>query len=353
MTRTPWRLLALALLAAQPATAQQGTLIVLNKAAATASLVDLASGVAVATLPTGDGPHEVAVSPDGRSAVASNYGGAVPGHTLTVLDVPGGVVARTVELGGYTRPHGLAWTRDGRRLLVTTQGSHAVLVLDARRWTVERAIPTDTFGVHMVAAAPDGRYAYATSVDAGRVLKLDLRRGALVAVAPAGAGSEGIAISPDGRALWIADRLADMVSVLDPRTLAVQRTLPAAGFPIRVRFSPDGRRVVVSSAKSGLVTVFAAADPRAIEAIRLPYDSSRAMPTMLGPAFAGSPVPIGLLVSPDGARLYVATSAMGEVLEIELASGIVLRRLPAGREPDGLGWSQLRVRGAPPAGGAR
>ena len=45
---------------------QADTLVVLNKSEATASLVDLSSGTVRATLPTGDGPHEVAVSPGGR-----------------------------------------------------------------------------------------------------------------------------------------------------------------------------------------------------------------------------------------------------------------------------------------------
>jgi len=46
-----------------------GTLIVLNKAEASASLIDLASGEEILRLETGVGPHEVAVSPDGKTAV--------------------------------------------------------------------------------------------------------------------------------------------------------------------------------------------------------------------------------------------------------------------------------------------
>src|SRR6185295_15169127 len=50
------------------------TLVVANKDDATVSLLDLASGRIAATVPTGDGPHEVAISPDGRQAVVSNTG---------------------------------------------------------------------------------------------------------------------------------------------------------------------------------------------------------------------------------------------------------------------------------------
>src|SRR3989304_5007320 len=100
---------------AASATAGEGTLVVLNKAEATASLIDLASGKAVATVPTGEGPHEVAASPDGKTVLAANYGSrGTPGSSLTVIDVPGARVVRTIDLGPGRRPHGLVWL-DGRR----------------------------------------------------------------------------------------------------------------------------------------------------------------------------------------------------------------------------------------------
>jgi len=49
---------------------------------------DRGSGKEVVRLDTGNGPHEVAVSPDGRTAVACNYGTrGAPGRTLTVIDL--------------------------------------------------------------------------------------------------------------------------------------------------------------------------------------------------------------------------------------------------------------------------
>lgn len=79
--------LVLAAMLTSPAPVAAGTLVVANKAEATVSLVDVASGEVVATLPTGAGPHEVAVSPDGRTALVADYGGREPGRTLTVIDL--------------------------------------------------------------------------------------------------------------------------------------------------------------------------------------------------------------------------------------------------------------------------
>ena len=52
-----------------------GTLVVVNKQASTADLIDVGSGGTIATLPTGQGPHELVLSSDGRTAVVTDYSG--------------------------------------------------------------------------------------------------------------------------------------------------------------------------------------------------------------------------------------------------------------------------------------
>src|SRR5262245_9130614 len=82
--------------------APTGTVVASNMNDNTATIVDAASARVVATLPTGEGPHEVTISRDGKWAVVSNYGvKAKPGHTLTVIDVARASVARTIDLGTY------------------------------------------------------------------------------------------------------------------------------------------------------------------------------------------------------------------------------------------------------------
>ena len=54
--------------------ARAGTIVVANQEAASATVLDAATLKPIATLPVGVGPHEVAMSPDGRWAVVTNYG---------------------------------------------------------------------------------------------------------------------------------------------------------------------------------------------------------------------------------------------------------------------------------------
>jgi YVTN family beta-propeller protein len=337
---------AVAALGLGAAGASADTLVVLNKSDATASLIDLARGEAVATLPTGQAPHEVDVSADGRLALVANYGTRTePGSTLTLIDVPGARVVRTVDLGPHKRPHGIRWL-DGRRALVTSEESKALLVVDTEKGSVESVITTGQEVSHMVALAPGGSRAFVASIGSGTVTAIDLKGGKAAGVVATGKGAEGIAVTPDGSQVWVTNREADTVTVLDARTLAVVATVPSASFPIRARVTPDGRWVLVSNARSGELAVFDARTRK--EARRIPLKAE------LRPAegrlmqFGDSSVPIGVVVHPSGKRAWVAHANADVITVLDLESWTAVGTLKAGREPDGMAYSALEVKVTPP-----
>src|SRR6188768_4066218 len=96
------RLLAAAVLVwvavCQPLAAQGPRLVVLNKVDATLVTVDPASGKILGTVATGEAPHEVAVSPDGRTAYVGNYGSQTPGSTISVIDLSAMKELRRVDV---------------------------------------------------------------------------------------------------------------------------------------------------------------------------------------------------------------------------------------------------------------
>ena len=316
----------------------QPALIVLNKSDAQASVVDIASGRIVRTYPTGDGPHEVAVSPDGRTAVVGNYGGQVPGSSLTVLDFSGGTSPRTIALGDYRRPHGIVWLKDGRRVLVTVEVSRALLVVDIAAGAVEKAIATDQNGTHMVALAPDESMAYTANIGSGSVSRIDLIAGRAVQVRVTGKGPEALDVSPDGREVWAADRTLDYITVMRAGTLDSLGSAPTRRFPNRLKFTPDGRRVLVSNAAAGAITVYDAATRALIATIEIPFDPSKKQAEAVLGDMGNSAVPLGILMEPNGQRAWVATAALGEVVELDLATLSVRRTIHAGNNPDGMAY---------------
>ena len=125
-----------------PAQELAGTIVVVNKSVATARIIDVGSGETLATLPTGDGPHEVVMSSDGARAVVTDYGARTGGSTLTVIDIEGLEVERTIELGEYTRPHGIAFMPGDELLAVTSEASDHVVLVNVGDGEIVKAIPT-------------------------------------------------------------------------------------------------------------------------------------------------------------------------------------------------------------------
>jgi YVTN family beta-propeller protein len=76
-----------------------GTVIVVNQASDTVTLIDLATLEAYRHVAVGGGPHEVAVSPDGRRAMVSNYRkrGGGPQKTLSLISLPNGVAWSAIQ----------------------------------------------------------------------------------------------------------------------------------------------------------------------------------------------------------------------------------------------------------------
>jgi len=110
-----------------------GTVIVSNMNDNTATIIDAATGKVLATLPTGEGPHEVAASHDGRWALVSNYGvRGKPGNSITVIDIGRLAVARTIELREDQRPHGMKFLPGDSLVVVTSETSKSVILVDAR-----------------------------------------------------------------------------------------------------------------------------------------------------------------------------------------------------------------------------
>jgi YVTN family beta-propeller protein len=331
--RTILALAALIFTAASAADPSEGLLLVVNKTGNDVSLLSLASGETVATLPTGRGPHEIAVSADGRRAVATNYGTReAPGNSLTVFDLRQRAVERTIDLGRHQRPHGIAFFPDSRRAAVTTEDSRHLLIVDVVAGRIERAIETGQDISHMVALSPDAKRAYVANIGSGSLTVIDLGAGKVLKQVATGGGAEGVAVTPGGGEIWVSNRAADTLSVVNAKSLDVVATLPSPGFPIRVVMTPDGRHALATSARSGELAIFDVKQRKEVRRLKLLEDERGLVSPMFGP---GS-FPVGVIVSPDGRRAFVAITGGDRIAVVDTKDWAVTGFWTAGREPDGL-----------------
>jgi YVTN family beta-propeller protein len=313
------------------------TLYVVNKSDATLTLLDAVTGKPRATVPIEKGSHEVELLADGKTIAVSGYGTtAEPGRYVTLLEAATGKTTSKIDLGEGSRPHGLKALKDGW-LLVTAEGRHELVVLDPRSEKILSRIPTGKDVSHMVTASPDGRRAYVSSLAGGVVTVIDLASGKVVQNVETGKGAEGIDVTPDGREVWVANRGANTISVIEAKTLKVVFTIRAGEFPIRVKLTPDGRRALVTFTGSGDVGVYDVA--MRTESKRIPIGRDAVSGTesrVFAKRFGTSPAPVGVLISDDGKRAWVAATHADVVAVVDLENLRVLDAWATGKEPDGL-----------------
>src|SRR5262249_29978769 len=158
---------------------------------------DVASGRVLATLPTGEGPHEVATSNDGKWALVSNYGvRGKPGSTITVIDVVKHAVDRTIDLKDYQRPHGMKFLPGDTVVAVTSEVSRTILLVDLRSGAVVKTLNTNGRGSHMVGVSVAGDRLVTGNIGDGTIAVLSLRGGEPKTITVA-RQPEGVAITPD------------------------------------------------------------------------------------------------------------------------------------------------------------
>ncbi len=330
----------------QPQPALERRLLVVNKAEHSVSIFDAAARREVAVLPTGRGPHEVAVAADGAHAVITDYGDQKPGQTLTIVDPFEAKVLRTITLSAsaigndgkkaekaFLRPHGVQFVA-ATKVVVTSEVGRRLLLVDVTTGAIERTWPTVQGTMHMVALNADRTRAAATSIREGNVVFFDLATEGTASPPPIACGeqSEGLAICPRSGDTWVGNRAADTVSIVDA-TGKVTQTLDVGDFPFRLAFTPDGAHALVACAEGDVLQVFDGKTAKLVREVSMSGDRSE----------QGS-LPMGITTDDEGKRAYV-TCGRGEfVAVVDLAAGTVVDRLPARKGCDGIAWA---VRKAP------
>ena len=164
------------------------TVVVACKSEFQLALVDPATEKVLVKLPTGRGPHEVAVSPDGRFAYVSNFGrySVYPAgdtehdkasNTITVIDLVDRKVKATFDLGTHTGPHGMTVSHDGKLVWVTTETPQAILELDSATGKIQHVWNTTQERSHMIVATPKETKFYVTNTVSGTVSMIDRSTG--------------------------------------------------------------------------------------------------------------------------------------------------------------------------------
>lgn len=299
---------------------KSGHLLVANQEDASASLIDLRTD-SMQLIPVGIGPHEAAISPSGRTGVVTIYGQRPPGNQLAIIDIAAGTVTRTISLGEYTRPHGVVFIPgDETRVVVTSESTGNVVIVNIESGTVEAAIPTVAQGSHMAAITADGKRVFTSNVTSGSVSEIDLVERKFVRAIPVAPKVEGIAVTPDGSLVFAGSNTDGTVSIIDTGTGTIVGTLKGFKLPYRLATSADGRTALVCDPEGG-----------AIAAIDV---ATRAVAWKL----EGLASPRGVSIAPDGRTAFVTLADDPSVGLVDMATHTLVQTIPVGASPDGVGF---------------
>ena len=326
------------LMLAAGVSAQEGTLLVANRAGGSISLIDFPTKIEVARLPIGPNiPHEVAVSPDGRLALTAEYGpDSRHGQQVVLINIPEARIVGRLDLGPKSRPHSVLFHPDGRHAVATMQSSDRIAVIDVQAMKVVRTLPTGGREGHMVRLSPDGSRAYVTSRAAeGTLSVIFLNEDRSPTVIPTGRGAEGLAVTPDGREVWVINRHAESISVVDTASLTVVANLPSRLAAGRVEMGTNGFAIVPNGGAGHTVPQY----------LRLYDVKTKRMlsevPLRDGTAQDGN---FGVLIRGDVAFVsdpdLTSTIRMFDLRTFGKSAPEVLATTAT---PDGLAWSPVRV----------
>jgi YVTN family beta-propeller protein len=308
-----------------------GTVVAVNQQSDSVTLIDLKTMTAYRHVAVVGGPHEAAVSPDGRTVVVTNYNkqGVGQQKTLSVLALPSGDTVKTIDLGEYRAPHDVRWV-DASRVVVTSEANQALLVVNVTSGAIEKVFRTEAGVSHMLALSTDRTRLYSSNMRDGSVSAFDFQTGQKLKDVKTGKECEGVGVTPDGRWVWAGNRAEDSISIIDTRTLEVVKRISSPGFPYRVQFTPDGTRALIPHANaSSLVVADVAAQTIA-----------KSIP--LGMTKVDKPSTAGVFPHPDNRHAFVTVRNDNSMLVLDLTTGETLARVEVQNSPDGVTWSPVQ-----------
>ena len=314
-----------------PKTALTGTVVAVNQQSDTVTLIDLKTMQAYRHVQVVAGPHEAAVSPDGRSVAVTNYTkqGAGQQKTLSIIALPSGDTIKTIDLGEYRAPHDIRWV-DDTRVVTTVEGSQALLLVNVTSGQIERVFKTEQQVSHMLALSTDRTRLYCSNMRSGSVSVFDFKSGEKVKDIQTGKECEGVGVTPDGRWVWAGNRAEDTISIIDTKSLEVVKRIPSKGFPYRVQFTPDGKFALIPHAQASSLVVADVAKQEIVKSIKL------------GLTKVAEPSTAGVFPHPDNRHAFVTVRNDNSMLVLDLVTGETLGRVEVQNSPDGVAYSRVQ-----------
>ena len=301
-----------------------------------------------------NGPHNVAVAPDGSAWYVTIAHGTPYGSLWKMSAGTDSLVGRVpVEMFPTT----IGLTPDGALAFVANSDFHGdhprvnvVTIVQTASMTVLTNLPACDMP-HGVKVNHAGTFVYVSCMNSDEILEIDrqslrITRRHKTGEQPGGhaamSGAAGppihgtgpapaahdcmptfVSVSPDDRRLYVACNHGNTLQVIDAASLELVREIPVGTGAYNVEPSADGRWIIVTNKKAQSVSLV---DPQTLtEVAKVPTTK---------------PLPHGIAYSPDGRWAFISQESVGidpgAVDVIDLTTRIHVATIPVPRQPTGI-----------------
>lgn len=290
------------------------SLAAVSRSSGSVRILDPLTLVERARIPVGEGPHDIASSEDGRTAIVPLLGRfpaphenpilpsqlrwvSRPSAGFTVVDLVTGE-HKTFPMENCREPHGAAITAQGRRAWITCEDVGEIREINPQTGETLNSFKTGK-GVHKVMLLADKRMLAASNPDTGEAYLINLVSGD-TSNFETGAGAEGLAASLDETTLWVAQNAAGTVCAIDVDTKTQTDCHSTGGaFPIALAVDEVAKTLWVLHNASSDLSAMSLDTGEITNKISLP-----------------SP-PLGMAFNAAARRLYVTMPRRNEVIVID------------------------------------
>lgn len=225
---------------------------------------------------------------------------------LTMIDLATLAVKGTVPT--CKRGRHLQLTPD-RKLMLACSDSGVADLIDPATGQSLRRIPLgddpEAFDI-----SPDGKTIYVSSEDDAAAVFVDAATGKKLKEVKVGQEPEGVKVSPDGKLLYVTSEVASLVHVIDTATGKVVKNIKVGKRPRRMAITADGKELWVTCELDSGVTIVSTADHSVLATLKFEVKGARAQDI----------TPVGIQLSRDGKRAFVALGRANHVAFVDVAA---------------------------------
>jgi PQQ-dependent catabolism-associated beta-propeller protein len=239
-------------------------------------------------------------------------------HILSVLDLKTRAVVDTVKT--CKRPRHMQLSPDRKQLVVACSESGAADVIDlATRKSVRRIPLGDEPEVFDI--SPDGKTLFVGREDDALLAFVDYATGKVSKTVAVGKEPEGVKVTPDGKTVYVTSEVASFVHVIDVASASIRKNVAVGKRPRRFALAPDGKELWVTSELDASVSIISTADHSVAHTLRFEVPGAR----------ASDITPVGITMSRDGKRAFVALGRANHVAFVDVATRKVTQLVLVGK----------------------